>query len=25
VAGGETIGGTFLNAEGRAVLHFLPV
>ena len=25
VAGGEAIGGTFLNAEGRAVLHYLPV
>ena len=25
VAGSEAIGGTFLNAEGRAVLHFLPV
>jgi len=25
VAGGEAIGGAFLDAEGRAVLHFLPV
>jgi hypothetical protein len=25
VADGETIGGAFLNAERRAVLHYLPV
>jgi hypothetical protein len=25
VTGGDAIGGTLLDAEGRAVLHFLPV